>query len=270
MTTARPRVGLGLPIAGSWATPEHIRQVATLAEDSGYECLWTFQRVLSPVDGSVDQSHASVLDSVVALSYAAACTRSIGLATGTLCAPFTAPAMLAKSLASLDVVSGGRLTVGLGMGWLESEYAAAGIAFERRGPRLEEYLECLYALWTQDPVAFSGEFYTVPPSRVAPRPFNGLTRPSYLAAQHRQRCAEPGEWQTDGLQPARMTSLDSPGMWRWCVRALGRLAETKVCSASSSASCPMSEPVPRAEIENPSRGAGRKCWPTSTPSTSTE
>src|SRR6185436_1020534 len=78
-------------------------------------------------------------------------TERIRLGTATICAPFTAPALLAKTLTSLDVLSGGRLTAGLGMGWLREEYAAAGVAYERRGARIDEYLRCLEALWTQDP-----------------------------------------------------------------------------------------------------------------------
>ena len=68
------------------------------------------------------------------------------------------------------MLSGGRLTVGLGMGWLPEEYAAAGVPYERRGARMDEYLRCLEALWTQDPVEFAGEFYTVPRSHVGPPP----------------------------------------------------------------------------------------------------
>ena len=118
----------------------------------------------------VGLSHRAVHDPVVALAYVAGHTDRIGLGTATVCAPFTAPALLAKTLTLLDVLSGGRLTVGLGMGWLPQEYAAAGVPFERRGARMDEYLRCLEALWTQDPVEFAGEFYTVPRSHVGPPP----------------------------------------------------------------------------------------------------
>jgi probable F420-dependent oxidoreductase len=111
-----------------------------------------------------------VLDPVVSLAHVAGHTDRIRLGTATVCAPFTAPALLAKSLTSLDVLSGGRLTVGLGAGWLPQEYAAAGVPYERRGARMDEYLRCLKALWTQDPVEFAGEFYTVPRSHVGPAP----------------------------------------------------------------------------------------------------
>ena len=170
MTDELPLLGFGLPVAGSWATPDTLRRVARRAEELGYASLWTFQRVLHPVDAELDPAHRAVLDPVVALAQAAAHTERIGLGTATVCAPFTAPALLAKAMTSLDVVSGGRLTVGLGSGWLPQEYAAAGIPFERRGARMEEYLRCLLALWTESPVEFAGEFYTVPRSHVGPPP----------------------------------------------------------------------------------------------------
>jgi probable F420-dependent oxidoreductase len=112
----------------------------------------------------------SALDPVLPLAYAAGHTERIRLGTATVCAPFTAPALLAKAMTTLDVLSDGRVTVGLGMGWMPEEYAAAGVPFERRGARMDEYLRCLEALWTQDPVEFAGEFYTVPRSHVRPRP----------------------------------------------------------------------------------------------------
>ena len=165
-----PLLGFGLPVSGSWATPETLRHIARRAEELGYASLWTFQRILWPAGRGLGPAHRMVLDPVVALAHVAGHTDRIRLGTATICAPFTAPAVLAKAMASLDVVSGGRLTVGLGIGWLPEEYAAAGVPFERRGARMEEYLRCLDALWTQDPVEFAGEFYTVPRSHVGPRP----------------------------------------------------------------------------------------------------
>lgn len=165
---ALPLLGFGLPVAGSWASPETMRHTARRAEELGYASLWTFQRVLHPADGDLGPAHRAVLDPVVALAHVAGHTERIGLGTATICAPFTAPALLAKTLTSLDVVSGGRLTVGLGIGWLPQEYAAAGVPFARRGARMEEYLRCLQALWTEDPVEFAGEFYAVPRSHVGP------------------------------------------------------------------------------------------------------
>ena len=154
----------------SGTTPEALRRTARRAEQLGYASLWAFQRVLNPVGAGLGPAHAAVLDPIVALALAAADTERIRLGTATLCAPFTAPALLAKTLTTLDVVSHGRLTAGLGLGWLPEEYAAAGVPYERRGARMDEYLRCLYALWTQDPVEFAGEFYAVPRSHVGPPP----------------------------------------------------------------------------------------------------
>jgi probable F420-dependent oxidoreductase len=170
VTGELPLLGFGLPVSGGWATPDSIRHIARRAEELGYASLWTYQRVLNPVAEPLGPAHESVLDPVVPLALVAGVTERIRLGTATICAPFTAPALLAKTLASLDVVSGGRLTAGLGMGWMPQEYAAAGVPFERRGARMDEYLRCLEALWTQDPVEFAGDFYTVPRSHVAPRP----------------------------------------------------------------------------------------------------
>jgi probable F420-dependent oxidoreductase len=170
VTGELPLLGFGLPVSGDWATPDTMRRIARRAETLGYASLWTFQRVLCPVDGEVDASHRAVHDAIVPLAYVAAHTDRIGLGTATVCAPFTAPTLLAKTLASLDILSGGRLTVGLGMGWLAQEYVAAGVPFERRGARMEEYLRCLKRVWTQDPVEFAGEFYTVPRAHVGPPP----------------------------------------------------------------------------------------------------
>ena len=157
-------------MSGRWATADTMRRIARRAEELGYVSLWTFQRVLSPTACALGPSHESVLDPILPLAHVAGHTDRIRLGTATICAPFTAPALLAKTLTSLDVLSGGRLTAGLGMGWLPQEYAAAGVPYERRGERMDEYLRCLKALWTQDPVEFAGAFYTVPRSHVGPPP----------------------------------------------------------------------------------------------------
>ena len=165
-----PLLGFGLPVSGRWATPDTIRRIARRAEELGYASLWTFQRVLSPVAGALGPSHRVGARPGRPARARRGHTDRIRLGTATICAPFTAPALLAKTLTSLDVLSGGRLTAGLGMGWLPQEYAAAGVPYERRGERMDEYLRCLEALWTQDPVEFAGEFYTVPRSHVGPPP----------------------------------------------------------------------------------------------------
>jgi probable F420-dependent oxidoreductase len=163
-------LGFGLPVSGSWATPGNVAAVARRAEELGYSSLWSFQRVVVPVDDDYGPQYRSVLDPVVALGFAAAVTSRVRLGTAVVNAPYVAPALLAKQLATIDVLSAGRLDVGLGLGWAPHEFAALGAPWERRGARLAEYVACLRALWADDPVAFSGEFFTVPPSRMQPKP----------------------------------------------------------------------------------------------------
>jgi probable F420-dependent oxidoreductase len=110
------------------------------------------------------------VDPVVTLAYVAAVTTRIRLGTSVLIMPYYTPILLAKQLATLDLVSGGRLDVGLGIGWSEDEYDAVGVPFRQRGKRGDEFLRCLKAIWTDDPVEFRGEFYAVPRARVEPRP----------------------------------------------------------------------------------------------------
>jgi probable F420-dependent oxidoreductase len=100
----------------------------------------------------------------------AAATRRIRLGTSVLIMPYYAPVMLAKQLATLDVLSGGRLDVGLGLGWSEDEYEAVGVPFKARGRRADEFLRLLDLIWTQDVVEFQGEFYRLPRCKVEPKP----------------------------------------------------------------------------------------------------
>lgn len=169
MSDAIP-LGFGLPVSGDWATPAAMVEVAQRAEELGYASLWSFQRVLHPAEGSVDPAYLRVHEPLLALAHVASHTERIRLGTATVCAPFTPPALLAKSVVTMDHLSGGRFTLGVGIGWMPQEYAAAGVPYERRGPRMEDYLRCLHALLTEDPVDYSGEFYRVPPSRTGPAP----------------------------------------------------------------------------------------------------
>lgn len=174
------KLGFSLPTAGTWATPENQVRVAQRAEALGYSSLWVFQRLLyalaprndyPPVPGPTwPRPFESVVDPIVTLAYIAAATRRIRLGTSVLIMPFYTPVLLGKQLATLDLVSGGRLDVGLGIGWSMDEYEAVGVPYRQRGPRGDEFIRCLKAVWTEDPVEFAGEFYRVPRSRVAPKP----------------------------------------------------------------------------------------------------
>jgi probable F420-dependent oxidoreductase len=164
------KIGFGAPVSGVWATPENLAAFAVSAEGAGYASLWTFQRLIVPEGSAMEPVYHSVLDPMVALGYLAAVTQRIRLGVAVLNMPYLAPVYLAKQAASVDVLAGGRLDLGLGIGWMPEEFTAAGATMARRGVRTGEYLEVLRRAWAEGITEFSGEFYTVPPGRIAPNP----------------------------------------------------------------------------------------------------
>lgn len=166
--------GFAVPVSGRWATePALVREVAQAAEELGYTSLWTFQRLLWPVDAPDDRTAApyrSVTDPIAVLGFLAAATQRPRLGVAVLNAPYYAPAVLGKQLATLDVLSAGRLTVALGLGWMDQEFAAVGVPRAQRVGRLEEMVAALAAVWADDPVQFAGRYYQVPASSTLPKP----------------------------------------------------------------------------------------------------
>jgi probable F420-dependent oxidoreductase len=144
--------------------------VARRAEDLGYFSLWTFQRLLSPVDGDWGEMYRSVQDPIVTLAFLAGHTRRARLGVAVVNMPFVSPVLLAKQLATLDIVSGGRLDAGLGLGWSPEEFAAASADIHDRGRRADEFIDVLRMLWTDEIVEHAGEFYHVPRMRMEPKP----------------------------------------------------------------------------------------------------
>jgi len=165
-----PRLGFGLPVSGSWASPDNLVSIGQQAERLGYHSVWAFQRLLHPATGDWGPMYRSVLDPIVSLAYLAAATERIRLGIAVVNAPFYSPILLAKQLGTLDLLSRGRLDAGLGLGWAEQEFEAVGVPQARRGARLTEFVQCLKAIWQDEVVDFAGEFYRVPPARVEPRP----------------------------------------------------------------------------------------------------
>ena len=164
------QIGFGCPVSGAWATPESVTRIVTRAEELGYHSVWTFQRLLAGNDQELAPVYRSVLDPLLTLTYAAAATSRIRLGVAVVNLPFVSPTYLAKQAATLDLLSGGRLDLGLGTGWSDVEFTATGASKARRGARTEEYLAVLRTLWGDSGSGFAGEFYTVPPSVMAPRP----------------------------------------------------------------------------------------------------
>jgi probable F420-dependent oxidoreductase len=180
-------IGFGAPVSGAWATPQNLAAFATAAETAGYKSLWSFQRLLIPVGSSMDPVYQSVLDPMAALSFAAAVTSRIRLGVAIVNLPFVSPGYLAKQAASVDILSGGRHDLGLGIGWMPEEFALTGADMARRGARTAEYVQVLRALWTGKVAAFDGDFYHVPAGTQAPAPvqpggppilLGGMVRPA--------------------------------------------------------------------------------------------
>jgi probable F420-dependent oxidoreductase len=178
-------LGFAVPVSGSWATPDNCLHVARRAEELGYSSLWTFQRLLSPVEGDAPvlaPQYRRVHDPLITLAFLAGQTTVARLGVAVVNMPYYAPVVLAKLLTTLDHVSGGRLDVGLGIGWLPQELEAVGVSPARRGARAEEYLDALRAIWSQDVVEHEGDFYRVPRSRIDPKPLQRPHPPLLLGA----------------------------------------------------------------------------------------
>jgi probable F420-dependent oxidoreductase len=186
------RVGFSLPQIGPLGTRDALVKSAQRAEELGYDNLWTVERVLYPLkpqtpyaataDGSLPEPYKRSLDPLTALTYVAAHTRRIGLGTSVLDIPYYNPVMLARQLTAIDVLSEGRLRVGLGLGWSQDEYTATGASMKNRGARADEFLKVLKTIWTTDPVEFHGKFFQIPKSIIQPKPVQKPHPPIYMAA----------------------------------------------------------------------------------------
>ncbi len=155
--------------------------VARRAEEVGFATLWCGEHVVMvdeprsrypySDDGKIAvPPDADWLDPLLALSFAAACTRRITLATGILLLPEHNPLVVAKQAATLDALSGGRFALGIGVGWSAEEFAALGVPFARRGARTAEYVAAIREAWTEDAATFRGEFTHFERVRVNPKP----------------------------------------------------------------------------------------------------
>jgi probable F420-dependent oxidoreductase len=179
---------------GPCAAPEGAARVARAAEAAGLESLWTGEHVVLPdpqAPPSPSPPEMPFLDPTVALTYVAAATERIRLGTGIIILPQRNPLVLAKELASLDVLSRGRLLFGFGIGYLEPEFRALGIPFTEKGPRAEDYLAAMIAVWTQEKPAHAGRFAAFSGIQAMPRPVqrphppivaSGMTRASLRRA----------------------------------------------------------------------------------------
>jgi probable F420-dependent oxidoreductase len=163
------KIGIVSINVGGPSTAESMVDVVQHAEAAGIESVWTFEHVVVPTDyGSkypYDRSgkmparpETCFFDPLISLAHVAAATKTIRLGTGVNIFPQTNPMLFAKQAASLDALSGGRLTLGLGIGWLAEEYQAMGTPFERRGARFDDYLAAVKKVWSGEVVEHESEF----------------------------------------------------------------------------------------------------------------
>lgn len=183
--------------SGPCADPDVSCAVAQAAESAGFESLWTGEHVVLP-DPQAPPSPAppdfAMLHPSAVLSFLAGVTKTIKLGSGIILLPQRNPVVLAKELASTDVLSKGRLIFGLGVGYLKAEFDAIGVPFEHRGARADEYLEAMIALWTQEKPSYQGRYVSFSGVRAEPRPVQkphpeivvgGMTDPAYRRAVSR-------------------------------------------------------------------------------------
>ena len=203
------KLGIALPNVGSLNDRQGILTTAKEAEKLGLDSLWVTERLLYPVHprqpyaGRFEtwpEGYKSVLDPLDTLVFAAAITEKISLGTSLLDFPFYNAARLAKRIATLDVLSGGRAIICAGLGWSEDEFLASGVPFNQRVGRTAEMIRALTALWGPDPVEFHGKYCQVPASIFGPKPLQ-KPRPPILLGGYAPAALARAARLADGFNP---------------------------------------------------------------------
>jgi probable F420-dependent oxidoreductase len=167
------RIGIANINAYKYSYPEVILDAASRAENAGLESIWTIEHIALPdprVDPSPMDPTSRILDPLVTLAFLAARTQTVRLCTGILILPLRNPVILARQIASLDVLSKGRVTLGVGVGYVEPEFDAVGVLFGERGRRADEYISAMRALWHGERPAIRGEFVSFANVQSYPHP----------------------------------------------------------------------------------------------------
>ena len=204
--------GIVFANTGPFSQPDAAASMARAAEAAGFESLWTVEHVVVPqgyestypYDPSGKMpggEEMAIPDPLIWLSYVAAATSTIRLATGILIVPQRNPVVLAKELATLDMLSGGRMELGIGVGWLEEEFDAIGVPFAGRGARTDEYVAAMRALWSQQPASFHGEHVDFDDCILLPAPAAG-TIPVHVGG-HTEVSARRAGRLGDGFFPGK-------------------------------------------------------------------
>jgi probable F420-dependent oxidoreductase len=210
------KVGLFTPLANPFATPEYLQALGPAAEERGFDSIWVAEHVVLfdeyksqypyAADGRIPVAPQSgILDPFAALAFLAAVTTRIRLGTGICLVPQRNPVYTAKEAATVDWLSGGRLDLGIGAGWLAEEFQALGVPFERRGDRCRAYIDVMRTLWCDDISQYEGEFYQLAPTRQFPKPVQQPHPPIHFGGESDaalRRVADVGHgWYGFGLDP---------------------------------------------------------------------
>ncbi len=202
------KFGIHLPQAGPAASPASIQAAAKQAEELGFADVWVSDHLAVPKNAAYPPS-AYIIEPLIALTWAAAATQQVGLGTTVLVIPLRPPVLLAKMLASLDLMSEGRVIFGGAGGWLKEEFDALGVDYEARGAHTDESLEIIRRCWTEDPIDFDGpvtgsklvDMRAKPqPTRKIPIWIGGHSEPAW------RRAVECGDGWHGGFQPPERTA----------------------------------------------------------------
>ncbi len=177
------KFGLTSMNMGATSYPEALVRVARAAETAGFDSLWAGEHHVLAESSERIPATNRILNPVVALTFVAAHTRTVRLGIGVLLLPQHQPLILAKELASLDVLSGGRLIVGIGVGWAEAEYEALGVPYRERGARADEYLAAMRAIWSEHKPAYRGRYVSFQEVQAYPHPMQQPTPPIVIGGR---------------------------------------------------------------------------------------
>lgn len=200
------KFGIALPNFGKYADKELILDIAKSAEDLGFDSLWASDHIVIP------EAHKGFgdlfYDPLTTLSFVAAETRSIQLGTSVIILPYRNPIVLAKMISTLDVLSGGRLILGVGVGWLEGEFDALGVSYVDRGPITDECIDVLKNLWSKEEPGYRGKYYNFSNMKFFPKPLQKPHPPIWVGgnglAAIRRAIAFGDGWHPVGLTPAEI------------------------------------------------------------------
>ena len=187
-------IGAFVPLATPNANPTFLRALGPALEEHGFESVWVPEHVVLFDDYDSEYPYAAdgkfpsggdtgLLEPFAALTYLAAVTDTLRLGTGICLITQRNPVYTAKQVADLDVMSGGRVDFGIGVGWLREEFEALNMPFERRGQRADDHLGVMKALWTEDVSTYEGELYTLPKARLYPKPLQAPHPPIHVGGE---------------------------------------------------------------------------------------